>query len=219
MERKIEELFKIVDEFINSSEFAEIADALNDILKNTENVSETDILKENKDFLDILQSYIPELQYKLKDNIIFLFKDNPENGVGKIVYSYDKRKYYYYIERDYFRKKVFTKKENENFHIDNIIKYIKEIEENIKRRDYVNYLKVIEPQKIFNLKLFKKNIEKDLGIKLKELRLDSEPPITFFIKYKGNVLLSKITKYIDDYIYDLRKKDVKLPDRIEIKGE
>jgi len=177
-------------------------------------IYENAIRNDNKLLLENLKVLIPNLKTYYKNGNLYLCEGDLEHCFGMITFSKEKRKYYYYILTENSKRKVYSAKIGSYPDILKFIKHYLEVKENN------SYKKLIEKE--FNKKLFIKNIEKDMQIKITEFEIKFNPEDTkklrFLIDYEGYADLEVIINYITEYIEELyEKKEIVIPDRVYYK--
>jgi len=204
------EMEKMLNKIFNGLNEDNVFDLIDDFFemvtvnKDIEDFSQKEFLKDNKDFLYKLKVLIPNLEYTFYHNVLYLYEGDLKHGFGMITYSPEKKKYSYYILSINKKQKVFSiKKGIKNVDVFRFVKMYIEIVKNYSA--YRNLNRIFKKENKFNTKLFIKNMEEDLGIKINELVFYTRGNIKFLIDFEGNITLSEINKYIKEYIEELER--------------
>jgi hypothetical protein len=168
-------------------------------------------------FLDAIKGFVPDANVVVISDSYFIYDKTPKKGFTEITYSPEKNKVYFYVIHKDGRKKVFAKKFGDEIKSKEILKFVREMIDTIKTEMHHRNLELSKNSKKFDLKLFKKNIEKDLGIKIIHFKIHTDKP-SYILKYNSDeVSLKEIADYLDEYFAELKQMKIKIPRVIEIK--
>ena len=204
-------LSQIAEQIIDDIEHLKVFDKIRKFIFTRQELAEMKI----NEFGKKVSNIIDDLKIYEVNGTYYLCNGDENKCFGQITLSPEKEKLYFYIMNKDKKQKVFYNKINKDIENNEILKYVKYLVSMVLKTNNYRKIKLNAFNPNFDEKLFKKNIENDLGIKIIHFKIHTNKN-SYIFKYEGKVPINKIADYIIEYL-DILKDKVELPKIIEIK--